>query len=210
MTKVKMCGIATEKDALQASVEGADFIGLIVDVSFSEDSITQEEAKTIIKNLPLETIPVMVTYHQKANPIIKTAKKILPKIIQLHNDITNEEIKKIKKALPKVKLTKAIHVTDETAIKKARSFPSVDYLLLDTKVGKKKGGTGVTHNWEISANIVKAVKQKVFLAGGLNPENVKEAIQKVKPFAVDVNSGVKMKAKTKDPEKVKAFIAGAK
>ena len=120
---------------------------------------------------------------------IDIAKEIKPALIQLHNDISVDEIKKIKKALKKIKITKTINV-NKKALDEAKKFePYVDYLLLDTAVKGKKGGTGKTHNWDISAEIVRKIKKPVFLAGGLNPDNVSEAVGKVKPYAVDVNSG---------------------
>ena len=211
MTKVKICGVTNEKDALNAAKLGADFIGFLVEIDFSEDSIKREEAKNIIKKLPLEVTPVFVTYEQKAEPIIEIAKEICPQIIQLHNIIELEEIDKIRKELPKIKITKSIPVADETALKEAKKYEKyVDYILVDTKGKFGRGGTGKIHNWKISAKIVKEIKKPVFLAGGLNPDNVKEAIKTVKPFAVDTNNGVKAKPRIKDYEKMKLFIERAK
>lgn len=216
MTKVKICGITNEEDALKAAILGADYLGFLVEIGFAEDKVTRIQAKDIIRKLPLEVTPVFVTYLKKAKPIIEIAEEINPSIIQLHNDITIEEIGKIRKALPKIKLTKTISVINEKSIQSSNPNDSkglgnsknslseakkyekyVDFILLDTKSGKRKGGTGKTHDWSISRKIVKSVKNKVFLAGGLNPDNVKEAIEKVKPYAVDTNSGVKSKSRKK-------------
>ncbi len=211
MTKVKICGITNYKEALDAVNLGADYISFLVEIDFSEDNVKIEEAKEIIKKLSLEAIPVFVTYLQKAEPIIEIAKEINPQIIQLHNKIRLEEIGKIRKALPKIKITKAIPVANEAAIKEAKKYEKyVDYILLDTKGKFGRGGTGRIHNWNISAKIVKEIKKPVFLAGGLNPDNVEEAIKKVNPFAVDTNSGVKEKPRTKNYEKMKLFIERAK
>ena len=81
---------------------------------------------------------------------------------------------------------------------------------MDTKGKFGRGGTGKTHDWSISAKIVKEIRKPVFLAGGLNPENVREAIKTVKPFAVDANSGVKEKPRIKNYEKIKEFVRYAK
>jgi len=211
MTKVKICGVTNEKDALNAAKLGADFIGFLVEIDFSEDSIKREEAKNIIKRLPLEVSPVFVTYLQKAEPIIEIAKEINPQVIQLHNAIELKEIGKIRKALPKTKITKSIPVADKSAVKEAKKYEKyVDYILLDTKGKYGRGGTGKTHDWSISSEIVKELKKPVFLAGGLNPDNVEEAIKTVNPFGVDVNSGVKSKARIKDYEKIRLFIERAK
>lgn len=211
MTQVKICGITNEEDALKAAILGADYLGFLVEISFSEDKVTRKQARDIIRKLPLEVTPVFVTYLQKAKPIIEIAKEIKPVIIQLHNDISLEEIGKIRKSLPRIKLTKTISVVDENSIKEAKKYENyVDYILLDTKSGKRKGGTGIIHNWDISRKIVKSVNKKVFLAGGLNPDNVEQAIKKVKPYAVDTNSGVKSKPRKKDYKKLELFIKRAK
>lgn len=210
MVKVKICGVTNLQDALDAATLGADFVGFLVEIGFSQDKVSLEEAKEIISKLPLEITPVYVTYLQKAEPIIDVAKEIKPGVIQLHNDIDLKEIGKIRKTLKDIQITKTISV-NEDALKEARKFAKyVDYILLDTAVKGKKGGTGKTHNWDISAKIVKTVKKKVFLAGGLNPSNVAGAVNKVKPFAVDVNSGVKKKARLKDYDKMKLFIERVK
>ena len=210
MTKVKICGITNEGDALNAARLGADFIGFLVEIGFSEDKISREKAKGIIKKLPLEVSPVFVTYLQKAGLIIEIAKEINPQVIQLHNAIELEEIGKIRKALPKIKITKSIPV-DESAMKEAKKYEKyADYILLDTRGKYGRGGTGKTHNWSISAEIRKEIKKPVFLAGGLNPDNVGEAIRTVKPFAVDTNSGVKEKPRFKNYEKMEMFIEAAK
>jgi phosphoribosylanthranilate isomerase len=212
MTKVKICGNTNEHDAFRAAELGADFLGFIVDVDFSEDSVTKEEAKKLMKRIPLETRPVLVTYLDKASKIIQLAKDVKPEIIQLHNPkVDLKTIGKVRKALPKLKIIKTIHVSDESAIEEAKKYEDyVDYLLLDTKTKTKLGGTGVVHDWEISRKIVKSVKCKVFLAGGLNQTNVSIAIGKVKPFAVDTNSGVKSKPRKKDKLKLEKFIHRAK
>ena len=208
MTKVKICGITNINDALAAVDYGADYLGFLVEIDLSEDSITREEAKILIKKLPLEVQPVLVTYITDPTHIIKLAKDLNPDIIQLHNpEINLKTIGKIRKTLPKIKLTKVIHVQDESSINEAKEYEKhVDYILLDTKTKDKLGGTGITHNWKISKKIVKSTKAKVFLAGGLSPDNIKKAIKEVKPFAVDTNSGVKAKPRLKDRTKLRKFI----
>lgn len=207
---VKICGITNLPDAISAALLGADYLGFLVEIGFSPDSISRKEAKEIIARLPLEVKPVYVTYEKKAEKIIKIAEEIKPMLVQLHNDITVKEILKIRKKLPEIKIIKAISVVGEKSIKEAKEYMEhVDYLLLDTKVKGKKGGTGKTHDWSISKKIADLGKP-VFLAGGLNPENVTAAVKIVKPFAADTNSGVKEKDRKKDQDKIKRFIEGAK
>ena len=210
MVKVKICGITNLDDGLNAVRFGADFIGLITEINFSEDSITRRVAAQIIKSIPVRC--VVVTYLKDAKRIVELCRSINPAMIQLHNEMTVEEINKINIMLPRIKIIKTIHVSNfQETINKVNYFEDyVDYILLDTKVGKKLGGTGKTHNWLISKKVVELCKRPIFLAGGLTPENVKKAITEVKPFAVDVNSGVKLKARKKDINKLKLFIERAK
>jgi phosphoribosylanthranilate isomerase len=211
MAQVKICGITNSEDALKASILGADYLGFLVEISFSIDAIRRDKAKEIIRKLPLEVQSVFVTYLQNAGEIVEIAEEISPAVIQLHNDIELKEIGKIRKALPKIKITKSISVVDESSIEEAKKYSEyVDFILLDTKSGAKRGGTGKTHDWSISRKIVDSINNPVFLAGGLNPENVQEAIKKVKPYAVDTNNGVKLSPGKKDYAKMRLFIERAK
>jgi len=209
--KIKICGITNEEDALQAALLGADYVGFLVEIDFSEDNVTRQKAKEIIKKLPLEVLPVLVTYLQKSNPIVEIAQEINPAVIQLHNDISLDEISKIRNKLHKIELIKSIPVADEKSLEEAKKYEKyVDYLLLDTKIDGKKGGTGKVHDWDISRKIVKSVHCRVFLAGGLNPDNIEEAIRVVEPYGVDTNSGVKIGPGKKDYKKIELFIKRAK
>jgi len=210
MTHVKVCGITNLPDAISAVLLGAEYIGFLVEINFAKDKLKREEAKEIIEKLPLEVKSVYVTFEQKSKKIIEIAKEINPKVIQLHNDISIDEIKKIKKAIKKAEIIKTITVNDEKAIEQAKEYENTaDYLLLDTKKNKK-GKKGKTHNWDISKIIIKNSKKPVFLAGGLNPDNVEQAIKKVQPYAVDVNSGIESEPRKKDHDLMKEFIEKAR
>jgi len=218
MAKVKICGNTNEEDALFASIKGADYLGFIIEVKSSVDSITREKARALIKRLPLEAEAVYVTTETSPSKIVEIAKYVHPACIQLHGTVTLDSIKQIRKGLPKIKLIKTIPIESKQAIALAKKFAHhVDFLLLDSKAKGKAGGTGTTHDWSISAKIVKGAGKKVFLAGGLNPQNVKAAIRSVKPYAVDVNSGVKRSPRSrtsrhqrKDKKKIGSFIRGAR
>lgn len=133
------------------------------------------------------------------------------KTVQLQGDVSPQDISLLKKEFPETRIIKAIHVTGEESTKKALEYlHHVDAFLLDTRTEDRPGGTGLIHDWSISERIVSAVTKPVILAGGLNPENVEEAIEKVKPFAVDVNSGTKGPDGFKFPEKVRALITNAR
>jgi phosphoribosylanthranilate isomerase len=131
--------------------------------------------------------------------------------VQIVDELTNGTYQQIKNELPYVKIVQVIHVTGEESIVQALAIhQQVDAILLDsgnpTAAIKTLGGTGNTHNWNISRDLVKAVNVPVFLAGGLNAGNVKEAIRIVQPFAVDICSGVRTDGKL-DAEKLNAFIS---
>jgi len=119
-------------------------------------------------------------------------------------------LKRVRNGLKGVKIIKSIHVTGLGAIELAKEYlPFADALLLDSRDGARIGGTGKTHDWEISRKIVRESNKPVILAGGLSPDNVYQAVKKVRPFAVDVNSGVETNLR-KDPAKMKVFINEAK
>ena len=131
--------------------------------------------------------------------------------VQLHAD--RDGIRKIKTALPHLKLFKVINVFDESAIAEAKNYEGVaDALVLDSgiKENGQQGGTGKIHDWSISRKIVESTSLPVILAGGLNPENVAEAVKTVQPYAVDVNSGVSNTDGKKNLENVKLFVERSK
>ena len=130
--------------------------------------------------------------------------------VQIVDELTTGTYSDIRTALPHLKIVQVIHVTGEESIDEAvRISPNVDALLLDSGNPKASiktlGGTGNVHNWDLSREIVKAVDIPVFLAGGLHANNVRQAIETVRPFAVDICSGVRTEGRL-DPDKLEAFI----
>jgi len=215
--KVKICGITNTNDARMAAKFGADALGFLIGIRHkSEDVILPEEAKKIISACPPFVTTVMVTHLLESESIISLFREIGTTAIQLHDEIKLDEIKAIRKALPTVRLIKAVHITDlKESLRRARIFERiVDAIVLDTINLKEDriGGTGLTHDWQISKQIKESVSIPIILAGGLNPSNVQEAIRTVRPYAVDVNTGVKKDRydRVKDPAKLKDFITKAK
>lgn len=209
---VKICGLKRAEDVIFAVSEGADAVGVIVGVKYkSEDFVSLPLAYELLRFVPKEVLSVLVTHFTETTTINALIDTVKPRCIQLQNEISPEDIAKIRKANRKVRIIKAIHVTGPEAIDLARKYEVVvDYILLDSKTSDRIGGTGQTHDWSISAQIVQEVRAPVILAGGLTPENVREAIEVVKPFGVDVNTGTKGSDGFKDEEKVRAFIRNAK
>jgi len=212
--KTKICGINTWENAKIALECGADALGFLVGIThLAEDKIEVEDAKCIIDRLPPFVSTVAVTHLQDADKIIEMCKFLGVTTVQIHDYISPEAVKYCAKELTGMKIIKAVHVIDgdkEGTIKMAHSFEGVaDALLLDSRTVERLGGTGKTHDWNISKEIVEQISIPVMLAGGLTDKNVYDAVMKVRPYAVDVNSGVEIDG-NKDPDKVYGFISGAK
>ncbi len=189
---IKVCGIQNANEALGAIEAGANTIGLLLGVpEYVEDKITPEIAKQIVASVPEGVRTVMVTHLLDVNEIVEIAEYTGVTAIQVHNNLDTEGMKQLQQNLHNIELIKAIHVMDNTAIEQAKMYePYSDMILLDTKTKDRIGGTGQTHDWNISVKIANELKIPVILAGGLNPQNIKEAIMKVKPGGIDANSGL--------------------
>lgn len=174
--------------------------GVIEDVLIAEISST----------VPPPIATFLLTSKQNADDIVVQHFKTRTNTLQLVDHLPHNELIKLRERLPVIKLVQVIHVLDEQSIEEAVSVQKyVDALLLDSGNPKLKvkelGGTGRTHNWEISRKIVESVNIPVFLAGGLNPGNVKEAIEIVRPFGLDICSGVRTNNQI-DEKKLKLFF----
>ncbi len=209
--RVKFCGTASLADMQCAIDAGCDAMGFIMGVTHqSSDFVTPAETAKMIKQLPPFIEPVAVTHLQETEDLIGLVKDSHCTALQIQNTVEPSEIDVIRDSLPYLKIVKAIHVTDESAMKMGKLYePYADALILDTRTREKIGGTGIPHDWNISAKIVAISAIPVILAGGLKPENVAEAIRKVCPYGVDVHTGVK-KDGVRNPEKTLAFAREAR
>ena len=215
MIKVKICGIKNLKDALNAVDAGADAIGLLIGQRHtSNDFIDIKEGREIVSSLPPFISSVLVTHIKSPEEVISMAKDLGCNHIQIHSEMTPEGCEKVKKELKYIKTIKAYHVVDESSLFYGDPYlDKVDAFLLDTANAAtgQVGGTGMTHDWDISLKIMDKYKKiPFFIAGGLNPENVGKAVEKLNPYAVDANSGTKGSDGFKDEEKLKQFIKMAK
>jgi phosphoribosylanthranilate isomerase len=207
---VKICGITNVDDARWAASFGVDFIG----VNFCKESprkVSLEKAKEIVQSLPSFVKSVGVVVNAGFDEIAKIVKIAGLNTIQLHGDETPEDALRIQSEL-KVNVWKAIRVADADSISKAAAYAGkVDAILLDTFKPGEPGGTGETFDWDIATQI-KQCGIPIFLAGGLTPENVGDAIARVEPWGVDVASGVEKTGhhRSKDINKVQKFITNAK
>ncbi len=208
---IKVCGIRSVEEAAGAVDAGATAIGVLVGVAESvPDRVTPDVGKKIAASVPGGVTTVMVTHLTDPEEVADIAGYMKVRAVQVHGDMDVRGIRTLRSLLPGVLIIKTIHVTGDEAAFRARDYAAAaDMLLLDTAAGGKIGGTGVTHDWSVSAEIVESSRVPVILAGGLNPENVAAAIEQVKPHGVDANSGLEHGDGSKDFEKIKAFVAAA-
>ena len=200
MVKIKICGITELGDALHALDCGADALGFV----FYERSprvITRQKAQAIIAQLPPFVTVVGLFVNEDPGTVREIADDCGLDLIQYHGDESPETVR-----LAPRRSIRALRVKGNEIINEIDRYPASG-LLLDAWVTGSFGGTGVLCNWEIAAEI--AQKRPVILAGGLTPENVAEAIKTVRPYGVDVSSGVEATPGRKDRKKVAAFIKAA-
>ena len=209
-TRIKICCISSVNEAKLAIDHGADAIGLVGKMPSGPGPIPDWLIAEIVKTFQPPIASFLLTSEQSSEEIIYHVKKVDTNTVQIVDELTTGTYSDIRTALPHLKIVQVIHVTDEESIDEAiRISPNVDALLLDSGNPKASlktlGGTGNVHNWDLSREIVKAVDIPVFLAGGLHANNVRQAIETVRPFAVDICGGVRTEGRL-DPGKLEAFI----
>ena len=206
MTRVKICGVTNLEDALLAEKLGADLLGF----NFFERSprfISPDHAAAIVRDLGHRIKKVGVFVNEETYKIGEIADRVGLDFVQLHG---NEDPGFITDLRTKTSaaVIKAFRVGPRFEVGNSELF-DVDHVLLDAFAPDHYGGTGKAFDWEI-AQAAFALRSKLFLAGGLKPENVSEAIRLVQPYAVDVASGVESAPGKKDPDTMAAFIRNAK
>lgn len=189
---------------------GADLIGLVSEMPSGPGVIPEEDITAIAPSVPPGVTSVLLTSRREAAAIIEQQQRTRVQAIQLVDHVPADQLQALRQKLPGIRLIQVVHVTGEKALDAAVLVSAqVDAILLDSgnprAQRKTLGGTGRTHDWEISRRIVEAANLPVFLAGGLAPENVSEAVRRVKPFGVDVCSGVRTDGRL-DEEKLTAFV----
>lgn len=209
-TRVKICCIGSVEEAQLAIRYGASAIGLVSDMPSGPGPIPEELIAGIARNVPPGVDTFLLTCKQTAEEIIDQQRRTKVTTIQLVDQFPIEEYAVLKSQLPGIRIVQVVHVRDIQSIEHASAIaPHVDAILLDSGnpslTVKELGGTGRVHDWSISKKIRDAVTVPIFLAGGLRPENVRDAIQAVHPFAVDVCSGVRTDNKL-DEEKLARFF----
>ena len=212
---VKICGIRRREDALIAAELGADAIGLLVGQKHrSPDFISATVARDISRTLPPSVEAVLVTHVEDIDELERLLQQSEITTVQLHSEIASGSVERLRGRVPYLKVFKSVSVISVDSVAYPEAFEQlVDGFVLDSVdvATDQVGGTGKTHDWSVSRQIVMRYPDiPIILAGGLNSENVRSAIEQVHPFGVDVNSGTKAPDGFKDPRKMEAFIVEAK
>lgn len=207
---VKICCISSLEEAKLAIHFGASALGLVGQMPSGPGVISDDLIFEIARQVPSSIGTFLLTSETDAQAIAWHQKKVGTNTVQIVDALQTGSYADIRRILGCVKLVQVIHVVGEESLDEAqRIAPEVDALLLDSGnpnlAVKELGGTGRTHNWAISRRIVESVKLPVFLAGGLKPENVREAIESVGPFGLDLCSGVRTEGRL-DPFKLEKFF----
>jgi len=213
-TRIKICCINSIEEAKLAIKLGASAMGLVSEMPSGPGVISEDKIAEIADTIPPAIGSFLLTSKTNVEEIILQQKKCRTNTIQLCDSLTVEQHCELRKALPGISIVQVIHVWDVKNIKEAIEASQYCHgLLLDSgnqKLSVKElGGTGRTHNWRVSKQIVEAVNIPVFLAGGLNKNNVSAGIKSVKPFGVDICSGVRTNGFL-DEKKLEEFISEIK
>ncbi len=210
ITRVKICCINSESEAMTAIEYGASAIGLVARMPSGPGPIADELIKRIASKIPPPIATFLLTCETTVKAIIEHHSRTNTNTIQIVDSLSSGTYNQLKEVLPGIKIVQVIHVIDERSVDEAIEISGkVDALLLDSGNPKLKikelGGTGRVHNWKLSRQICERSKCPVFLAGGLKPENVRQAIEEVQPFAVDVCSGIRTDSRL-DNRKLEDFF----
>jgi phosphoribosylanthranilate isomerase len=208
--KVKICCISSIDEAAMAIRHGASALGLVSAMPSGPGPISEELIAEIIAAVPKGIATFLLTSKQDADSIIAQLRKTKATTVQLVDAVEPDVYAVLRRELPGVSIVQVIHVIDGTSVTEAVSAAQyVDMILLDSgnpKLQVKElGGTGRRHDWSVSRAIVDAVYIPVYLAGGLNAENVREAIETVRPYGLDLCSGVRTNGHL-DEEKLDRFF----
>ena len=218
---VKICGTTSIADARMAADAGADYSGVVVEVPFSERSVPINAAAEIAQQTPIST--VILVFDRPTDWVIKAAAQIKPFAIQLLGHEPPTQVAELKEAVS-CEVWKSLFLptenepeADESTIfaqMEAHIDAGVDALLFDTAEfsdGKARfGGTGKRSDWNLSAQLIQACKVPAFLSGGIRPENVRTAIETVRPYGVDLCSGVEASKGVRDRRKLERLMEHAR
>ncbi len=202
MTRVKICGITNQDDAQLAVELGADCLGFVM-VPSSPRYVGERAVREICQELQGNVCTVAVVMNRDWDQLQQLIRDCGVEILQLHGDETEE----LSIRLGVQRTWKAFSLESDGDVAAALRFPA-RAILIDSVSGDQRGGTGKVGNWDLASKV--AQKRRTVLAGGLNPDNVADAIQAVNPWMVDVSSGVEARPGRKDPKKLGDFVAAVR
>jgi phosphoribosylanthranilate isomerase len=207
MVRVKICGVTNDADLRAVERAGADAVGVIADVPVETPrAVSLDTAGELVEAAAPFLTTVLVTMADTAEAAVEAAEAVDADVLQLHTDLPPTALRSVRAAIT----GKLVAVVDAAEPDRARAVaPAVDAVLVDSIDESGAGGTGETHNWTATAEVASTLEAPVILAGGLTPDNVAEAVRTVRPFAVDVATGVERAGGRKDHDAVRAFVANA-
>ena len=211
------------EDLKMAEGAGADALGFVTEYPVPVPwNLDRERAASLVA-MASPFVTTVAVVGGSPEEMIRIAREVRPRVLQLHGDESLDDIRQVLEGLEGtgIKVIKALRIEVETGLARfeetepvkagtALANSGIAALIVDSKTSSKPAGTGVTLDWNVSAHMVKEIDLPLILAGGLTTENVAQAVQKVKPYAVDVISGVEKEPGIKDGEKMRKFIAAAK
>ena len=192
MVQVKICGVCAAADALAAAEAGADLLGF--HFCSSRRRVTPEEAKSIVEGLSTRPLIAGVFIDERPDEVRQIADFVGLDLLQLHGS----ELPGFEAGRPVMKVLKV----KDHAIPHAEDWP--DPVMLDSWSADQRGGTGLTWDWDLARSLIST--RQVFIAGGLEPGNVGKVVSSIRPYGVDVSSGVEASVRVKDPARMRAFV----
>ncbi len=200
MPKVKICGLTRKQDIKIVNKYLPSFVGFVF--ANSKRKVTKQQARDLIEMLDKRILPIGVFVNASVDEIVDTIKISGITAVQLHGNEDSTFINNLKREIPiEILIIKAIRVKDLSGVNEANKLKNVDYILFDTFVEGLEGGSGKTFGWEL----IKGYKKPYFLAGGLNNDNLETVIKKIKPYCLDVSTGVETND-FKDENKIRKFM----
>lgn len=213
--RIKVCCIASREEAELAIGLGADAVGLVGAMPSGPGPIPRELIRTIAGGVPPPIATWMLTSETTTERIVEQVREAGVGVVQIvDDDVTDRTRLGVRESLPHIRVVQVIHVVGEASVRRALDAAGTSHaLLLDSGrpelAVRELGGTGRTHDWAVSAEIVRRCPVPVFLAGGLRADNVAEAVRRVRPFGVDVCSGVRTDGAL-DEHKARGLITAAR
>ncbi|MFB6224161.1 MAG: phosphoribosylanthranilate isomerase [Haloarcula sp.] len=206
MTRVKICGVTNNDDRDAVVAAGADAVGVIHGVPVDTPrEVDAETATALVGGVPPFVTSVLVTMPTTVQEAVKRVDSVEPDAVQVHDGLSPAELGALDRRITQ----NVVAVIEADAPNIDEYAAHADALLVDSVDADGGGGTGETHDWEHTSDLVDSLDAPVVLAGGLTPENVADAVETVEPFAVDVATGVESSGGTKDHDAVERFVRNA-